>query len=131
MLLKDYLGNLKNEKKLSYKEISELSGLPEETVKSVLHGETLDPRISTLTKLLTALGGLPKSDNAERQAEEAVTVALISDICDKRIADMREHIKLLNRDKKILIGIMIALIAFVLGALVVDMSLGTHGRIRY
>lgn len=52
----DNLKEIKQEKKMSVKQIAELANLPEKTVNRVLSGKTANPYIDTLDRIATALG---------------------------------------------------------------------------
>lgn len=52
----DNLKEIKQEKKMSVKQIAELASLPEKTVTRVLSGKTANPYIDTLDRIATALG---------------------------------------------------------------------------
>ena len=51
----DNLKEIKQEKKMSTKQIAELANLPEKTVTRVLSGKTANPYIDTLDRIATAL----------------------------------------------------------------------------
>ena len=53
----DNLKNLKKEKGMSTKQIVEKTGLPEKTVSRILSGDTDNPYVDTLHRIVTALGG--------------------------------------------------------------------------
>lgn len=53
----DNLKELKAAKGMTAKQIAEVSGLPERTVKRVLSGDTDNPYIDTLHRIVIALGG--------------------------------------------------------------------------
>lgn len=69
--------------KLSYPELSKLSGIPESTLKKLTHGESEDPRLSTLYGVCKYLGlsidracGLaPERDMHKEAAEHNVSMA--------------------------------------------------------
>lgn len=69
--------------KLSYPELSKLSGVPESTLKKLTHGESEDPRLSTLYGVFKYLGlsidracGLaPERDIHKEAAEHNVSIA--------------------------------------------------------
>lgn len=53
----DNLKQLKKEKGMSTKQIAEKTGLPEKTISRILSGDTDNPYIDTLHRIVTALGG--------------------------------------------------------------------------
>jgi predicted transcriptional regulator len=132
-MIKDYLNTLKNTGNFTVKEIEKLSGVPVATVRKVLSGDTDDPRFDTVVRLVTAMGG-SLSDIAEKKATKEIetnSIVTMKEMYDDRICDMKEHIKSLTRDKKILAIVAGVFIVFVGGLLVLDISVGTHGWIRY
>lgn len=52
-----YLTALKNDKNLSIKEISNLSGIPTSTLLKIFDGSTSDPRIGTVYQVVKSMGG--------------------------------------------------------------------------
>ena len=52
-----YLNALKNDKNLSIKDISNLSGIPTSTLLKIFDGSTADPRVSTAYQVVKAMGG--------------------------------------------------------------------------
>lgn len=53
----DNLKDLKNEKGMSVKQIAELTNLPERTVSRIFSGDTDNPYVDTLHRIVTVLGG--------------------------------------------------------------------------
>ena len=53
----DNLKELKNKAGMSSKRIAELTGLPERTVVRIFSGDTDDPYVSTIHRIVIALGG--------------------------------------------------------------------------
>ena len=51
------LKTLKKEKGLSIKQIADKTNLPERTVNRILSGETDNPYVDTLHRIVTVLGG--------------------------------------------------------------------------
>ena len=103
-MVKDYLATLKNAGNYSWAEISNLSGLPEATIRKVFSGETADPRFETIVKLVLAMGGDLSdaiSNSKKKEIEVSSTISL-KESCDMRMADQREYIESLKRDKKVL-----------------------------
>ena len=48
---------LKNKKNLKFTQLSNLSGIPEATIRKIFSGDTPDPRFETVAKLIVAMGG--------------------------------------------------------------------------
>ena len=53
----DRLKELKKEKGMSSKQIAEVTNLPERTVKRIFSGDTDNPYVDTLHRIVTVLGG--------------------------------------------------------------------------
>ncbi len=53
----DNLKELKKEKGMSVKQIAEVTNLPERTVSRIFSGDTDNPYVDTLHRIVTALGG--------------------------------------------------------------------------
>lgn len=51
------LKELKKAKEMTTKQIAELTKIPESTLKRIFSGDTPDPYISTIHRIVTALGG--------------------------------------------------------------------------
>lgn len=132
-MLKEYLHSLKEKGNYSWADIEKLSGIPEITVRKVINGETENPRIDTVISIVTALGGsLDGIVDVEKKEEiEMNALLMLKESYEKRISDIKEHIMSLNRDKKILFITLGILLAFILGILLLDISIRTHGWIQY
>lgn len=131
MLLKDYLNGLKQAQKLSWKDISELSGMSEDTVRSIFYGNTADPRLSTITRLVYALGG--KLDDIEKDNNIKINKDIISlaESYEQRLKDKDEQINALKKDKRTFMIVSGVLVLFIIGMLVADIFIGSHGWIVY
>lgn len=132
-MVRDYLNTLKNKGNFTNAELSNLSGIPEATIRKILNGETPDPRFETIAKIVTAMGGnlddiLPT--HKEKEMEMNVIISL-KEAYESRIADIKEHMTSLKRDKKMLAVVAATLIAFVIFLLVIDLTIGSAGWIRY
>ena len=136
-MVKDYLNTLKAKGNFSWSDLSNLSGIPDATIRKIFSGETADPRFETVAKLVTAMGGsldeLIKG-NKEEVADMNAIIA-IKEVYEARIKDIKEsaavHTESLKRDKRFL-----AIAACVLGGalvlfLLVDLLMGNVGWIRY
>jgi predicted transcriptional regulator len=114
-MVKDYLVNLKNAGNYSWAEISNISGLPEATIRKVFSGETADPRFDTVAKIVLAMGGDLSdaiSNTKKKEIEVSSTISL-KESCDMRMADQREYIESLKRDKKML-GVVVAVLTSII-----------------
>ena len=142
-MIKEYLKYLKTNGNFSWNDISSASGLPEATIRKIFSGETADPRFETVVRLVSAMGGsldkinaIGKVENMEIN-EDAQIKALkaLKEVYEERIKDIKqsstEQIQSLQRDKKILIIIVCVLSTLLVGALLVDLLIGTAGWLRY
>lgn len=114
-MVKDYLATLKNAGDYSWAEISNITGLPESTIRKVFSGETADPRFDTVAKIVIAMGGDLSdaiSNTKKKEIEVSSTISL-KESCDMRMADQREYIDSLKRDKKML-GVVVAVLTMII-----------------
>lgn len=136
-MIKDYLNALKNKGNFSWSELSNLSGLPDATIRKIFSGETADPRLETVAKLVAAMGGsMDEMMGGEKKGElEMNAIMAIKEVYEARIADIKasaaEHIKSLQRDKKLLFMAVSVLGCFLIVFLMVDVLIGSVGWIRY
>ena len=98
-----YLNALKDKGNFTFETISNLSGVPEATVKNVFTGKTEDPRFETVSSIVIAMGGSLDAIYAATKKEdvEANAVITIKETYLQRIADLKEHYehRLLEKDK--------------------------------
>ena len=129
------LKDLKEKSGLTTLQISELSGVPESTVKRILSGATDNPSFSNVADIVLALGGSLDELVGIKVPEDgkgniSVTRELIESY--KRLASDKDR-QILHKDKWlhklfiILCGIGIFLMAIVL----IDIFHGNIGYIRY
>lgn len=130
MLLKDYLNGLKQTQKLSWKDISELSGMSEDTVRSIFYGNTADPRLSTITRLVYALGGKLDDITLDKTNIKKDIIPLIESY-EQRLKDKDERIKSLKKDKRTFMIVSGVLVLFIIFMLIADILIGSRGWILY
>ena len=132
-MVKNYLNALKNKGKFTYEDISNLSGIPIATIRKIFSGETPDPRFDTVAKLVSAMGGSMDEvlENKVEKDIEMNALLVLKETYEERIKDIKEHIHSLRKDKRVLAIVSVCLIAFVVGLLILDISLGSHGWVRY
>lgn len=53
----EFLKKLKDESKLTTKQISELSGIPESTISRIMSGQTDNPSFDSICAIVKAMGG--------------------------------------------------------------------------
>ena len=127
------LKTLKNQSNITIPELSNLSGIPEATIRRIFSGDTPDPRFDTVVKLVTAMGGsLDDFIGATKKIEiEANAISALKESYDTRINEIKEHLKSLQRDKHILAVVAATLVLFLVGLVVLELSIPTHGWIQY
>lgn len=128
-MLKDYLRSLKDKGGYSWAEIANLSNIPEPTVRKIISGETETPRIDTVIALVNALGGELNGIIEDKNIKK--DLAPLIQIYECRIKDKDEQIKVLRKEKHTVAIFAIALVAFIIFMLVLDILVGTRGWILY
>lgn len=103
-MVKEYLWKLKEAGNYSWADLANITGHPESTIRKVFSGETADPRFDTIAKLVIGMGGNLDdaiSNSKKKEIEVSSTISL-KESCDLRMADQREYIESLKKDKKLL-----------------------------
>ena len=123
----------KNKGNFTATEIANLSGIPEATIRKILSGETADPRFDTVAKLVSAMGGSMDEvlENKVEKDIEMNALLVLKETYEERIKDIKDHILSLSRDKRILAIVAGALMLIIIGVLILDLSIGTMGWVRY
>lgn len=136
-MVRDYLVSLKNKGNFSWNDLSEMSGLPDTTIRKIFSGETADPRFETVVRLVSAMGG-SLDDILGKKEEEKIEINAIlalKDTYELRISEMKlsssELISSLRKDKKYLAIVSVSLLIFLLAFIVVDFFMSSAGWIRY
>ena len=91
--VRQYILALKESAKISSKDISDISGVPLETVRNILTGKTSkNAGYATIAKIITALGGdLNESIGYEKKKEiEINSIVSIKESYEKRIEEIKE-----------------------------------------
>lgn len=137
-MVKDYLTSLKKRGNFSWSDLSEMSGLPDATIRKIFSGETADPRFETVARLVNAMGGSLDEivgKAKEEEKPEINAISTIKEIYETRIEDIKksseEHIESLKKDKKHLAIACAVLGLFLIGWLLVDLMIGSVGWFRY
>lgn len=101
-MLTNYLNTLKNKGNFTIETVSNLSGVPESTVKNIFTGKTEDPRFETVAAIVLAMGGSLDAiySAAKKEDIEANAVITIKESYEHRIADIREHYEHRLREQK-------------------------------
>ena len=102
-MLTNYLNALKNKGNFTYETISNLSGIPEATVRNILTGKTEDPRFETVSALVNSMGGSLDAiyTAAKKEDVEANAVIAIKEAYEERIIIIKEQYehRLIEKDK--------------------------------
>ena len=133
-LVKDYLNALKKEGNYSWADIENMSGIPEATARKIFSGETADPRLETVVKLVIAMGGNMDgcrigfdAGGSDRKVSATIT---LKESCEMRVEDQKEYIASLKRDKNIL-GIACAvMVGALILLLILDIIIASSGQIQ-
>lgn len=146
-MIKTGLNALKTKAGITCAEWSNLSGIPEGTIRKILSGDTADPRLETVLKLVASVGGsMDDLAGSKKEAEiENKAVLVLKDTYEARIEALNDRIEALrernedtkkyaaslHRDKNILAIVVAALMLVIVGLLVFDIALGSHGWVQY
>ena len=132
-MIKTYLNELKTKTRITCAEWSKLSNVPEATIRKILSGETADPRLETIVRMVASVGGsMDDIVGSKKEAEiETNAVLTLKESNEARISDLKEHIRSLRQDKKVLSILVVILLIIVIGLFVMDIAIGSHGWVRY
>ncbi|MBC8544092.1 MAG: helix-turn-helix domain-containing protein [Clostridia bacterium] len=118
------LKRMKEERKLTTKQISELSGIPESTISRILSGQTDNPSFDTICALVRAMGGsLDEFTGIQSSADAPESLALV-DLYEKMIDEKNRLIKWLMAVCCILIAVFVFIVLF-------DLINGNIGFVQY
>ena len=102
-MLPAYLNTLKTQGNFTIETISNLSGVPEATVKNIFSGKTEDPRFETVSAIVLSMGGSLDAiySAAKKEDVEANAVIAIKEAYEERIAVIKEQYehRLAEKDK--------------------------------
>ena len=92
-MITTYLNTLKSKGNFTIETISNLSGIPEATVKNIFSGKTEDPRFETVSAIVKAMGGsldaiysVSKKDDVEGNS-----IITLKESYDQRLEDIKDH----------------------------------------
>ena len=88
-----YLNTLKDKGRFTFEAISNLSGVPEATVKNIFSGKTEDPRFETVSSIVIAMGGsLDEMYNPGKSKDELkeTSISAIKEMYEHQIETMKE-----------------------------------------
>lgn len=142
-MIRRYLTTLKESSGFSWADLSASTGLPDSTIRKIFSGETADPRLETISLIVAALGGSLdamlagdiRSNEANDSHSEADSENALKDFYNTRVEELKKsyglYVESLKRDKKLLFVIVCVLLGFLMAFLIVDLSFGSIGWIRY
>ncbi len=92
-MIPTYLNTLKNQGNFTFETISNLSGVPEATVKNIFSGKTEDPRFDTVSAIVKAMGGSLDAIYCATKKEdiEANSIITLKETYEQRIRDIKEN----------------------------------------
>lgn len=103
-MILNYLNALKNKGNFTFETISNLSGVPEATVKNIFTGKTEDPRFETVSAIVLSMGGSLDAiySAAKKDDVEANAVIAIKEAYEERISIIKENYenRLAEKDKQ-------------------------------
>ena len=112
-MIPSYLNTLKTQGNFTIEAISNLSGVPESTIKNILNGKTEDPRFETVSSIVKAMGGsldaiytIAKKDDVEGNAVIAIKesyeqrIKELKEFYEQRIIETKKHYEERLTDKK-------------------------------
>lgn len=118
------LKRLKEESKLTTKQISDLSGIPESTISRILSGQTDNPTFDTVYAIVKAMGGsLDQLTDIPTETETEDPSPLVA-LYEKVITDKDRYIRLLIVICCVLVSVLIFLVLS-------DVLNGSTGFVRY
>ena len=130
---------------MSWAELSAATQLPDSTIRKIFSGDTSDPRLETISLIVTAMGGSlddmltgqPLQDSKPPDAESSVdpsdsqSEAALRRAYERRLFEVKmsseRYIRSLKRDKLLLFIISCTLTAILLLFLALDLALGSAG----
>lgn len=132
-MIKTYLNELKTKTRITCAEWSKLSNVPEATIRKILSGETADPRLETIVRMVASVGGsMDDIVRIKKEAEiETNAVLTLKKSNEARISDLKEHMQSLRKDKKVLSIVVGVLVLVLIGLFIIDIATGSSGWVRY
>lgn len=118
------LKRMKEERKLTTKQISELSGIPESTISRILSGQTDNPSFDTICSLVRAMGGSLDEFTGIQSSADAPESLVPVDLYEKMIDEKNRLIKWLLIVCCILIAVFVFIVLF-------DLINGNIGFVQY
>lgn len=135
MLLHERIQERKRLRKLTNREIAELSGVPETSISRILSGETANPSYQNVRDIVVALGGdedaffngVPPAAPVPSHTADPHILALY----EKRLEDKDAALRDKNKWIRNLFIIIIILVCFLVTWLIIDITNPAIGWFRY
>lgn len=122
-MITQMLKRMKDERRLTVKQISELSGIPESTISRVLSGHTDNPGFDTVCAIVQAMGGSLDEMIGITPPKQSDVQPLIQ-LYEKELSEKNRLIKSLLIACGIMVGVFAFLVFF-------DVINGGIGFVRY
>lgn len=129
--LRGYLIELKKVGNYSWSYLSRETGYPEGTIRKIFSGETVDPRFETVAKLVIVMNGDLNVAAGLKPKVEHNFCHETKQAFQERIAELKETISLLRKDKKHLAISLFVLGCFIVLWFILDISIGTRGWFKF
>lgn len=100
------------------------------TARKIVSGKTETPRIDSVIALVSALGGELNGIIDDTDIDKKDIIPLIKSY-ECRLKDKDEQIKVLRKEKRTIVILLIILVALVFSVLVADILIGSRGWILY
>lgn len=132
--MRKYLTALKESTGLSWAELAAATKLPDSTIRKIFSGETADPRLETISLIVSAMGGsldAMLSGRPEMRDAEINALNLLRESYESRIQDIKSSTKAftdsLKKDKTMLFIIACTQTVLLVLFLVISMTVGSAG----
>lgn len=138
--IQKYLSAMKERTGMSWADLSAATRLPDSTIRKIFSGETADPRLETISLIVSAMGGsldtmLEGAPEPETPPAALSDFSALQESCEKRLEEVRRsaerYVNSLKRDKYVLFIICCILAGLLVMFLILDLTLGSVGWIRY
>lgn len=92
-MLTTYLNTLKTQGNFTVETVSNLSGIPEATIRNIFSGKTEDPRFETVSSIVKAMGGSLDAiySAVKKEDVEANSIITLKESYEQRIKYLTEH----------------------------------------
>ena len=92
-MILNYLNTLKTQGNFTFETISNLSGVPEATIKNIFSGKTEAPRFDNVSAIVKAMGGSLDAiyNVAKKEDVEGNAIISINETYEQRLKETNEH----------------------------------------